>query len=153
PQLSSDALALRFDGDDARALYAASYRAFRRRRGLLLLWLQHQVRFGELPWIAAMEACADRSIVAPARACLRAFAALAIRTFPATITPNKLVAELATLATQAGLGATDDAPSRLPLVEEVASDIFMGTFSVKFLRAAQVAARVLGEGSIYARYY
>lgn len=147
PQLSGDALALRFDGDDARALYAASYRAFRRRRGLLLLWLQHQVRFAELPWIAALEVCADRGVEDAARACLRSVTALALRSFPATITPNKLVTELSALAAQAGVA------ERLPLVEEVASDIFMGTFSAKFLRAAQIAARVLGEGSVYARYY
>lgn len=152
PQLSGDALALRFDGDDARALYAASYRAFRRRRGLLLLWLQHQVRFSELPWIAAMEACADRGAEELARACLRQVAALAIRAFPATITPNKLVTELSALAAQAGLGASEDTPAALPLVEEIASDIFMGTFSAKFLRAARIAGRVV-SGSIYARYY
>jgi hypothetical protein len=119
----------------------------------LLLYLQHQVRFAELPWIAAMEACADRGVEELARECLRQVAALAIQAFPATITPNKLVSELAALAAQAGLGASEDAPQQLPLVEEVASDIFMGTFSVKFLRAAQLAAGMLGSASIYARYY
>ena len=40
----------------------------------------------------------------------------------------------------------------LPLVDELAADIFMGTFSGKFLEAAKITARVL-DGSLYARYY
>lgn len=152
PQVTGPALATRFDDPRARTLYAASYRAFRQRRSLLLLWLQHQVRFAELPWIAALEAAADRDPASAVRATLREVAALAITAFPATITPNKLVSELAALAAQADLAGEPDRPA-LPLVEEVASDIFMGTFSVKFLRAAQLAARLLGPGSLYARYY
>ena len=38
-----------------RQLYAAIYRAFRRRRSLLLLDLQSQVRIEELPWVAAID--------------------------------------------------------------------------------------------------
>ena len=38
------------------ALLAAIYRAFRRRRSLLLLDLERQVRFKELPWVAALQA-------------------------------------------------------------------------------------------------
>jgi hypothetical protein len=38
------------------------------------------------------------------------------------------------------------------LVEELAADIFMGRFSPKFLRAAQLAGQMLG-GSLYERYY
>ena len=37
-------------------------------------------------------------------------------------------------------------------MDEVAADIFMGTFSEKFLRAAQIAAQML-EGTLYERYY
>lgn len=153
PQLSGPALASRFDDPRARTLYAASYRAFRQRRSLLLVWLQHQVRFTELPWIAALEAEADRDPSAIVRATLREVAALAITTFPGTQMPNKLVAELSTLAAQAGLGQDENGDARLPLIEEVAADIFMGTFSSKFLRAAKIAARMLGERSLYARYY
>ena len=36
-------------------LYGQAYAAFRRRRSLLLLNLEHQVRFDELPWIAALQ--------------------------------------------------------------------------------------------------
>jgi hypothetical protein len=164
PQLTGPALATRFHDPAARTLYAASYRAFRQRRSLLLLWLQHQIRFAELPWIAALEACGDGDPRPAVEETLRQLAAFAITAFPDTITPNKLVSELAALARVA---RPDDearggkARPWLPLVEEVASDIFMGTFSVKFLRAAQAAARVLRAlpggarrgGALYARYY
>jgi hypothetical protein len=211
PQLTGPALARRFTDASARTLYAASYRAFRQRRSLLLLWLQHQVRFSELPWIAALEACADADPLPAVEETLRQLAAVAIVSFPATITPNKLVSELAALAkvarptptgtqntgtqntgtqntgtqntgtqntatqntatqntgtqntgTQTGTRekGVEDARPWLPLVEEVASDIFMGTFSLKYLRAAQVAARLFrtlpgGERgpTLYERYY
>jgi hypothetical protein len=163
PQLTGPALATRFTDTSARALYAASYRAFRRRRSLLLLWLQHQVQFSELPWIAALEACADADPLPAVEETLRQFAAFAITAFPETITPNKLVSELATLAriaqppvASSQTGTVENARPWLPLVEEVASDIFMGTFSVKYLRAAEVAVGLLQSlpgGPLYARYY
>ncbi len=154
PQLTGPALATRFDDVSARVLYVASYRAFRQRRSLLLLWLQHQVRFGELPWIAALEACADRDPRPAVESTLSQLAAFALESFPGTITPNKLVSELSSLAAVARPASdASDARPWLPLVEEVAADIFMGTFSIKFLRAAQIAARFLGSGSLYARYY
>ena len=146
PQLTGPAMAKRFDDAHARRLYSATYRAFKQRRSLLLLGLQHQVRFQELPWVSAMESLSDRRASEPAHALLASFTTLAFETFPQAITPNKLVSELSTLAKVAF-----DAP--LPLVEELASDIFMGTFTEKFLKAAQTAARVLGEDSVYARYY
>jgi hypothetical protein len=40
----------------------------------------------------------------------------------------------------------------MPLVEEVAADIFMGTFTQKWRRAAATASQALA-GSLYARYY
>jgi hypothetical protein len=163
PQLTGPALATRFADAPARTLYAASYRAFRQRRSLLLLWLQHQVRFSELPWIAALESCSDANPLPAVEETLRQLAAFAITAFPETITPNKLVSELAALAKVARpqsisgqTSADEDAFPWLPLVEEVASDIFMGTFSAKYLRAAQVAAtlfRSLPGGSLYSRYY
>ncbi len=160
PQLTGPALATRFSDVRARALYAASYRAFRQRRSLLLLWLQHQVQFSELPWIKALEAHADADSKPAIEETLRQLAVLTIRSFPATITPNKLVAELSALAKRSSVvsskATTQETLPKLPLVEELASDIFMSTFSLKFLRAAQEAARLFESqpgGSLYARYY
>jgi len=131
---------------DLGRVYEAVYLAFRRRRSLLLLDLESQVRLSELPWVSAVEPWvgSDGASRDAARATLVRSAALAVEAFPHTILPNKLIRELQALTAGAGLS--------LPLVFEVAADIFMGAFSDTFLRAAQVAATVL-RGSLYERYY
>lgn len=154
PQLVAAVTAERYADAPLRTLMAATYRAFRRRRSLLLLNLEHQVRIGELPWVRAVsddlsddlsgdlsDGSADRE---PAQEALRRLGELAVCAFPATVLPNPLVRELGELSRRAELGA--------PFVEELAADIFMGTFSPKFLVAARIAADLL-EGSLYARYY
>ncbi|MEV5873754.1 hypothetical protein AB0L75_05875 [Streptomyces sp. NPDC052101] len=146
PQLVAATTAAAHREPALRSLAAANYRAFRNRRSLLLLNLQRQVRVEELPWVRSVaahrvEAGADEV----AAATLRELGGLAVRAFPGTILPNPLVRELSVLARQAELGA--------PFVEELAADIFMGTFTPKFLTAARVAAELLGGGSLYERYY
>ncbi|SDW67886.1 hypothetical protein SAMN05421504_1011231 [Amycolatopsis xylanica] len=146
PQLSSRALAANIADPELAALFTQAYGAFRRRRGLLLLNLEHQVRLDELPWIAALAPLragrADAS--RQAGVVLRRATLLALDAFPQTILPNPLVRELGALAVQSGL--------KVPLVEEVAADIFMGTFTVKWRAAAEITSRVLA-GTLYARYY
>ncbi|MGW5849677.1 hypothetical protein ACWFQ8_17275 [Streptomyces sp. NPDC055254] len=146
PQLVAAVSAERYADASLRTLAAATYRAFRGRRSLLLLDLAHQVRIEELPWVRAVaaHARADGPGREPAHEALRRLGELAVRAFPATVLPNPLVRELAQLSGQADLGA--------PFVEELAADIFTGTFSPKFLQAAGVAAELL-EGSLYERYY
>lgn len=146
PQLSAQVVAAGIRDPDLRGLFTQVYAAFRRRRGLLLVDLQHQVRIEELPWIGALEAFRDRDLAAAevARQSLRQVSILALSSFPQTILPNPLITELHALAKAAGLS--------VPLVEELAADIFMGAFTPKFTQAAQVAATVL-HGSLYARYY
>jgi len=146
PQVTGQVRAQTIDDPIARGLYVALYNAFRRRRGLLLLDYQHQVRFEELPWVAELEASRVVSFEASTRA-RRAVAhasAVGLRAFPYTIVPNKLVTELSAFTNAADL--------KLPLVEELAADIFMGSFTVKFVEAAKVSARLLA-GSLYQRYY
>ena len=58
--------------------------------------------------------------------------------------PNLLISEMSALAAQVGLS--------LPLVEEVAADIFTGTFTGKWANAAAATSTVL-DGTLYARYY
>jgi hypothetical protein len=146
PQIAATTSAAAYPDPALRTLVAATYRAFRRRRSLLLLDLQNQVRLNELPWMRALgpyrEASPDSR--REARETLRRLGELALDGFPATLLPNPLVRELAAL----GLEAGED----LPWVEELAADIFMGRFSAKYLRAAQLAGRLLA-GSLYARYY
>ena len=69
---------------------------------------------------------------------------LALAGFPQTIMPNPLVGEMTVLAAQAGLP--------LPLTEEVAADIFTGTFTGKWAVPPRPRAGLL-DGTLYARYY
>ena len=68
----------------------------------------------------------------------------ALTAFPQAILPNPLIRELAALAKRA------DFP--LPLTEEVAADIFTGTFTTKWRQAAATASRLMG-GTLYGNYY
>ncbi|MEU9125336.1 hypothetical protein AB0C96_36825 [Streptomyces sp. NPDC048506] len=145
PQLVAATTAQAYADPALRALMAAHYRAFRNRRSLLLLDLQQQVRAEELPWVRAVAGQRGEDAARDgAAAALRQLGELAVQGFPGTLLPNPLVRELGVLARQADLGA--------PLVEELAADIFMGTFSRKFLTAARIAGELLG-GTLYARYY
>ncbi|MEW2475999.1 hypothetical protein AB0875_19595 [Micromonospora gifhornensis] len=146
PRLAAATAASAYPDPALRILMDATYRAFRARRSLLLLNLEHQVRLAELPWVrAVVSARIDTSDTRDqARRTLARLGSAAVTGFPATVLPNPLVKELSTLSTQASLP--------LPWVEELAADIFMGTFSAKFLQAATLAGRRLA-GSLYARYY
>ena len=106
-----------------RTLYVSIYRAFRQRRSLLLLNLKRQVQLAELPWVAAMDALRgqDGGEAQASRAALEELVVMALKAFPHAVLPNKLVREMDSLATSAGL--------KLPLTEELAADIFMGEFS------------------------
>jgi hypothetical protein len=146
PQLSAQARAAGIADADLRRLYGAIYSAFRRRRSLLLLNLQSQVKLEELPWGRAVAAYREDSAAVrrQARAVLEEVVVLALTAFPQQTLPNKLLQEVRALADGAGLA--------LPIVDELAADIFMGDFSEKFLRAAHKAAELL-EGTLYERYY
>ncbi|WP_405702788.1 hypothetical protein [Streptomyces sp. NBC_01383] len=145
PQLVASTHARAYKDGALRALMAANYRALRNRRSLLLLSLERQVHVEELPWVRAVAAdrVADQDHE-PALSALRQLGELAVRAIPGTILPDPLIRELSLLARQAEAGA--------PLVEELAPDIFMGTFTPKFLAAARVAAELLGS-TLYERYY
>jgi hypothetical protein len=146
PQITAQVRASGVTDPALRRVYEAVYMAFRKRRSLLLLDLQHQVRIEELPWVAAIDRERKKGVGVEAASLqtLERLAALALQSYPQAIVPNKLVTELAALMKGAKV--------ELPLVEEVAADIFMGTFTVKFVRAAKLAARLL-KGSLYERYY
>jgi hypothetical protein len=146
PQLTVQVTAAQFGESELGRLYGAVYRAFRRRRSLLLLNLASQVKFTELPWVAALETYRQPSsdVQAAALQTLEQVVTAAITAFPQQILPNKLLQELRTLAAEA--------KQEIPFVDEVAADIFMGAFSEKFLHAAQIAGKLL-QGTLYERYY
>ena len=146
PQLTSQTSAAGFADPGLRRLYGVIYSAFRRRRSLLLLNLESQMRFTELPWVAALLPLRsdDKDTCGEARLVLSQGVQLALTGFPQAILPNKLLQELRALAERAGLS--------LPLVDEIAADIFMGEFTDKFVRAAKQAGALL-TGSLYEVYY
>jgi hypothetical protein len=146
PQITSQVAAAGLADPDLRRLYGALYQAFRRRRSLLLLNLESQVKFRELPWITPVEAHRERNATSQERArqAVTQIVTLAITAFPQQILPNKLLQEIRALTEAAGID--------VPLVEEVAADIFMGAFTAKFLYAAQAAGALLAD-SLYAHYY
>jgi len=146
PPLTASTRAASIEDAELQRLYASVYSAFRKRRSLLLLNLESQAKFVELPWVSALKPWTggDAASAEAAGRVLRDAGALAITAFPHTILPNKLVKELRALSVTAG--------TRLPFVEELAADIFMGAFSEQYLRAAQLAAGLL-QGSLYERYY
>ena len=146
PQITSHVAAGAFDDPKLRELYGRTYAAFRHRRSLLLLNLEHQVQIDELPWVKAVEPFRQRRADSGVKAhdTLRHACLLALSSFPQTILPNPLVRELTALAKQAEV--------EIPFVEEVAADIFMGSFTLKWRKAAAVAADVMA-GSLYARYF
>lgn len=149
PQLSSRTVAADFAEPDVAELIERVYTAFRRRRSLLLVNLRHQVRFEELPWVTALNPLRrnrndTKARASAARVLLRRTVLSALESFPHAPLPNPLVREFGTLAERAELA--------LPLVEEVAADIFMGTFTEKWRDAAVIASRAL-DGTLYAAYY
>jgi hypothetical protein len=144
PQLTARTFAATYPDPALSALMASLYRSFRARRSLLLLNLQHQVRIGELPWVAVLDDVRTGDARAEAESALRELGTLVVSAFPGTQLPNRIVTELATLSRSAEL--------HLPWVEELAADIFMGVFSPKYQAAAKIAAGQL-VGSLYERYY
>ncbi|MFT7623673.1 MAG: hypothetical protein ACI9WU_002856 [Myxococcota bacterium] len=146
PQITAHVQASGIVDVSLRRLHGALYQAFGRRRSLLLLNLEHQVRLDELPWARATRALRAKSGSgkAAARDTLEQLTRLPLDAWPHAILPNRLLKELAALAKTARLP--------IPIVEEVAADIFMGRFSDTFLEAARIAGEQL-QDSLYARYY
>lgn len=146
PQMTSGLRAVGIADPTLRPLYASIYRAFRGRRSLLLLNLEKQVQVEELPWVAAIDRFRSDSLSSRelARQTLEEVVVLTLTAFPHVILPNKLLQELRALVTGADLD--------IPLVDEVAADIFMGMFSGKFLESAKTAGELLDK-TLYATYY
>lgn len=146
PQITSELEAASFEDKDLRNLYSSIYQAFRKRRSLLLLNYQSQVKLEEIPWISMIEGfkIEDKRLVGVSKQTLEDIICLAIKNFPHTIIPNKLLQEIRVLI--------ESSKIECPLVDEVAADIFMGGFSPKFSYSAHIAGLLLKE-SLYSRYY
>jgi len=146
PQISGDVLSGAFSEEYLKMLYKKIYVSFRKRRSLLLLNLESQVKIEELPWLKILNQYSDvRSDFRMATKCvLKEMSEIALFNFPQAIIPNKLLQELRSLIKRAN--------AEIPLVDEVAADIFMGRFSPKFAKSAFIAGVQL-QGSLYEKYY
>ena len=146
PQITCSLGGREFDDSSLGLLYSAIYRAFRQRRSLLLLNYEHQVQLEELPWLEAIQRfrTSTEAGVPAAMLALRRIASLAMTRFPQAIVPNKLLQEFRAIAKMTNV--------EMPLVDELAADIFMGGFTNKFARAAQIAGELL-QGTLYEKYY
>jgi hypothetical protein len=144
--ISAETRGKSLENPSLRRLFVECYLSFGARRSLLLLNYNSQVRFEELPWIIAIKDQLQRDAdgVNAARDLLAHAVTLTVRYFGANVFPNKLIRELHAIAASAGMN--------IPLVYELAADIFMGQFTDVFARAA-LAARPLVAGTLYARYY
>ncbi|MBD7998175.1 hypothetical protein [Oerskovia gallyi] len=144
PQVAGAVVSRGLDDDLSRVI-AESYRAFRARRSVLLRNLAAQVRFAELPWVAAVDGHrASGSVGAPeGLAVARELAGSCLRRFPERIVPNTLVVELEALLADAGIDS--------PLVPELAADIFEGAFSRRFIEAASRTSEI--AGALYQDYF
>ena len=140
-QLSSAAITSGIPDPSLRSLAFATRAAFFRRRSLLLVDLASQVKLAELPWCEPFVKCDSKDAAAAA---LKELVTAALEYFPFTILPNKLLQSLRDLVNCAVV--------EIPLVDELAADIFQGRFSAKFLHAAQLTAKKLA-GTVYATHY
>ena len=142
PQLTALEIGRAYADEDMGLLIAETYKAFSRRRSLLLTDLSSQVRFDELPWVKPV---IDERLNSECYtgAALR-LAAYAIDFFPGVVLPNPLVEQLNALYWLAG--------KQRPFLAELAADIFTGKFTPKFDDAAAAAAGLL-RGTLYERYY
>jgi len=159
PALVSAAVASGDADREFSTLYSAIYRAFTKRRSLLLLNYEKQVTITELPWVKALDANRAKKVTASrddaSRTTLEDVVAIALRNWPETMFPNKFVSVLYDLANSSGSSSGvsfGGLRKEFPFVKELASDIFMGGFSDTFVQAAKIAAGML-QGTLYERYY
>ncbi|MDR1322170.1 MAG: hypothetical protein LBK56_12240 [Gracilibacteraceae bacterium] len=141
-QITAGAYGRSFADPALGALQAKTYRAFLGRRSLLLVDLQAQTRFRELPWVKAIPAAHGRTDWQKGVA--RALGANCADHFPGAIIPNVLIAQMNDMYAMADAGR--------PFVAELAADIFMGKLTKTFDHAAASAGRML-RGSLYERYF
>lgn len=146
PRISAEVTGACLQDPALRRLHFALKAAFAKRRGLMLLTTEHQVRIHEIPWYTPIEQEIKKAGGAVERSLqtLREVVKMALEGFPETMLPNKLIQTLRDLAKGAKLD--------LDFVEEMPVDIFQGKFSPKFTSASAIAAQLL-QGTLYETYY
>lgn len=120
---------------------AQTYQAFRKRRSVLLYNYASQVQFHELPWTPPMGL---HQTDEAQRKVAKELTELALHAFPATPLPNPFLRNIEALTKTSG--------RRLPLISEIAADIFMGGFSNAWAEAARHSVESLST-AFYGHYY
>lgn len=147
PEYTSLVVRKAFSDKSIEQLYAKTYKSFRSRRSLLLLNLEKQVQISELPWVRVITMLAkdnDLDAKSISHSSIIDILKMSFSFFPNTILPNKTIRELSSLVKAADLS--------IPLVEELAVDIFMGRFSEKYAESVRETSKLLKD-SIYSFYY
>ena len=106
PQLTSRLTAAGIGDPMQAGLYEQACNAFRRRRGLLLLNLEHQVRFEEPPWVAALAPAGSLRLATPQPPAGRWSrpSVLALTAFPQARCPTLCYAALPSCSSRPGAG-------------------------------------------------
>lgn len=119
-------------------LYALTYQAFSG-GGVLLLDFRAQIKFHDLPIYPMITKYREKDEEVKA-VTLREMARIIVRYFPATLPPNPTITTLA-----------DVIDKKVPLVKEIAPDIFMGSFSATFMKALRENVGKFGD--LYSSYF
>lgn len=137
-----------------RTLYGATSAAFRKRRSLLLLNYETQVKFLELPWAEHLESFSRNKNFADRTDTLRelfcSYVRVCVRRWPHVMIPNKMVSALGDIAAAAKIKTQHG--EWMGLMAELAADIFMGGFVPKWGAHAAVSKKML-TGSLYDQYF
>mmetsp|Transcript_104030 Transcript_104030/g.164261 ORF Transcript_104030/g.164261 Transcript_104030/m.164261 type:complete len:767 (+) Transcript_104030:63-2363(+) len=146
PRISAEVTGACLQDPILRKLHFALKASFAKRRGLMLLTMEHQVRIDEIPWYKPIEFEVNKAggTVEKSLQTLREVVKMAFEGFPQTILPNKLIQTLRELAKSAKLD--------IQFVEEMPVDIFQGQFSPKFTSVSCLSAHLL-QGTLYETYY
>jgi hypothetical protein len=142
--IAAEAVSTAIENRELRLLSIQIRKAFFARRSLLLTNLQSQVKIHELPWTKPFVDLRSNK-AGSSREVLEQIFTTCIKNFPQTILPNKLLQSMRSLILDAGI-------KELYMTDELAADIFYGSFSSKFSAMALVAAKAL-KGTLYERYY
>lgn len=132
-------------------LFTQVVQAFNRRRSLLLLNLQSQVKINELPWVPLLESITPVNEDIRRRNADHLITQMVTQTFeyfPFTVLPNPFLKSLGQVIKE----LPESAMKQPPLTEELAADIFQHQFSEKYLKAAKQAASLM-QGTLYEKYY
>lgn len=146
PRISAEVTGACLQDPTLRKLHFALKASFAKRRGLMLLTMEHQVRIDEIPWHKPIEFEVNKAggTVEKSLQTLREVVKMAFEGFPQTILPNKLIQTLRELVKSAKLD--------VQFVEEMPVDIFQGQFSPKFTSVSCLSAHLL-QGTLYETYY